>query len=285
MGRDDDPRSRYAPDGILHIRAYIGEIAYGRTTFSTDPKTGRRTSRVCDSPMVVQAPELQIIDRSLWEAAQARHWKVALRMARDAETGQPLNRAHRRRFLLSGLLHCDHCGGYYAIMAKDRYGCSTRKNRGTCGNAVTITRQAIEKRVLRAIQRGLLDPDLVERFVANATQELAARRKAAATDETRLRKQIADLDRKIARLLDQMEDDDDPDSLIGLRLKKRTAEREDVAMKLRLIKSEVPATLPNFAEAYAAQVRRLGDALRHPNYIERAGRAPGADRQGRADSR
>ena len=258
--------------GILHNRAYIGEISYGRTTFSTDPDTGRRTSRLCDEPIVVQVPELRLINRTLWERVQARHKQVSHRMALDRETGQPLNRAHRRRFLLSGLLHCGCCGGAYAIMAKNRYGCSTRKNKGTCTNTVTITREVVEKRVLRAIRRGLLDPELVQRFVSNATRELTERRRAAATDETRLRKQLADLDRKLARLLDQMENDDDPDSLIGVRLKQRKAERDDVAAKLRLIESETPtvATLPNFAEAYAAQVRRLGDVLRDPDYIERA---------------
>ena len=62
------------------------------------------------------------------------------------------------------------------------------------------------------------------------------------------------------------------ESLIGQRLKRRKTERDDIAANLRLIESEAPAaaTLPNFAEAYAAQVRRLGDVLRDPEYIERA---------------
>ena len=44
-------------------------------------------------------------------------------MAHD-EARISLNRAHRRRFPLSGMLTCGCCGGGYTIMANNRYGCS-----------------------------------------------------------------------------------------------------------------------------------------------------------------
>ncbi|HZB92749.1 MAG TPA: hypothetical protein VE397_14985, partial [Stellaceae bacterium] len=40
------------------------------------------------------------------------------------EQGNALNRAHRRKFLLSELLVCGECGGGYTIIGKDRYGCA-----------------------------------------------------------------------------------------------------------------------------------------------------------------
>ena len=52
--------------------------------------------------------------------------------------GNALNRAHRRKFLLTGLLECGVCGGGYTIMGKDRYGCAGHRNKGTCGNDRTI---------------------------------------------------------------------------------------------------------------------------------------------------
>ena len=86
-------------------------------------------------------------------------------MARD-DSGNALNHVHRRRFLLSGLLTCGLCGGLYSIIGKDRYGCSTRRSKGTCNNTRTIKRQAIEARVLDGLKARLVAPELVELFVS-----------------------------------------------------------------------------------------------------------------------
>ncbi|WP_408841337.1 zinc ribbon domain-containing protein [Acidocella sp.] len=37
------------------------------------------------------------------------------------------NHAHRRKFLLSGLLHCGCCGAPYVMMAQERFECSTHR--------------------------------------------------------------------------------------------------------------------------------------------------------------
>ena len=82
-----------------------------------------------------------------------------------------LNEAHRPRFLLSGLLRCGCCHGPYAIIGRDRYACSTRKQKGTCYNRLTITRQAVEARVLDRLKERLLAPDLVAAFVKAFREE------------------------------------------------------------------------------------------------------------------
>lgn len=81
-----------------------------------------------------------------------------------APEGNSLNQAHRRQFLLSGLLTCGCCGGGYTIVAQDRYGCATRKGKGTCANNRTIMRPNIERRVLSALRDSLLPPALVDEF-------------------------------------------------------------------------------------------------------------------------
>src|SRR5271168_2975568 len=93
-------------------------------------------------------------------------------MCRDA-TGNPLNRAHRRKFLLSGLLECGCCGAGYAILAQDRYGCANRWSKATCTNDVTINRQTVEQRVVAGLKDRLLTPDLVETFITTFQEELA----------------------------------------------------------------------------------------------------------------
>ena len=85
-----------------------------------------------------------------------------------------LNRAHRQRFVLSGLLVCGVCGGGYTVMAKDRYGCAAHRQRGTCANDSTILRQEIEARVLSGLKERLLAPELFQEFARSYQEEVTA---------------------------------------------------------------------------------------------------------------
>ncbi|MXN54358.1 hypothetical protein GR158_24995 [Shinella sp. AETb1-6] len=75
-------------------------------------------------------------------------------------TTNRLNRAHRPSYLLSGMLECAECGDSYAIMAKERYGCSNHKNKlpidgldgAYCSNKKTILRKNLEDRVLSCLR-------------------------------------------------------------------------------------------------------------------------------------
>jgi DNA invertase Pin-like site-specific DNA recombinase len=257
--------------GILRNRLYIGEITYGRTTFRKDPRTGKRLSKVTGDAIVEAAPGLRIVDDALWARVEKRLEDNARKMARD-ESGQALNRAHRAQYVLSGLLFCGCCDGSYAIMGKDRYGCSSRKNRRTCDNGATITRQAIETRVLAGIKRGLLAPGMVESFVAKVTVEMKTAQAQARSDEAALTGQLVMVRRKIERLLDQIEDGAGDAVMLGERLKARETERREIEARLVQAHEANPAivTLPNFASAYADMVRRLEDVLRDATLVQRA---------------
>jgi DNA invertase Pin-like site-specific DNA recombinase len=147
--------------GILNNTLYIGRLSWNRCSYVKDPRTGKRVARVnaAVEREAVEVPELRIIDQELWERVHARQAAVQFAVGRNAD-GNPLNRAHRRQFLLSGLLTCGCCGGGYTIMAKDRYGCATHRIKGTCSNTTTILRQRIEARVLRGLKDHLLAPEL-----------------------------------------------------------------------------------------------------------------------------
>ena len=126
-------------------------------------------------------------------------------MARD-EGGQALNRAHRRRFLLSGLLVCGMCGGGYTIMGKDRYGCAAHRSKGTCGNDRTIARQAIESRVLDGLKHHLLAPELFEAFARSYQEECAVLARSVMADRAGLEGRLAAVERKIAAMIRAIED-------------------------------------------------------------------------------
>src|SRR5271165_1871157 len=124
----------------------------------------------------------------------------------DSANHNHLNEAHRPRFLLSGLLRCGCCNGPYAIIGRDRYACSTRKQKGTCDNTLTITRQEVEARVLEGLKERLLAPDLVKVFVSAFRDESKLQRDALQAEWASRERKAAELDRKIASIFRAIED-------------------------------------------------------------------------------
>jgi hypothetical protein len=131
------------------------------------------------------------------------------------EHGNALNRAHRRRFLLSGLLACGSCGGAYTIVGQDRYGCATRRSKGTCSNALLIGRKEIEERVLGGLRERMMAPELVAIFVEEFNAELRRRAVDAEADYAVAHRAIAEADRKIASIVRAIEDGAYSPMLIG----------------------------------------------------------------------
>ena len=121
--------------GILNNALYVGRLEWNRCSYVKDPRTGKKVARPNPRERweIVPVPELRIVSDELWDAVKARQVEVRIVMSRDAD-GNALNRAHRRKYLLSGLLECGVCGGGYTIIDAANYGCATHRSKGTCSN-------------------------------------------------------------------------------------------------------------------------------------------------------
>ena len=209
----------------------------------------------------MEVSDLRIIDDALWNAVKRRQHELSFEIRRD-DGGNALNRAHRRKFLLSGLLRCGRCGGGFAILAQDRYGCATRRSKGTCDNNATISRQEIEARVLDGLKDRLMAPELVREFI-RAFQEEANR--AAREQDQRLkadRIQLQLVDRKITGIVTAVEE-----GRYSRVLGDRLSELESQQEQLRLRLSETPTSVrlhPRLADIYANKVRELERSLNDP---------------------
>jgi hypothetical protein len=97
--------------GILNNEAYRGRLIFNRRKFRKNPKTEKREARMNgeSSWVIVDVPELRIIDDALWDRVKQR--QIAVRDNYEATTTNKLNRTHRPSYLLSGILRCAHCGG------------------------------------------------------------------------------------------------------------------------------------------------------------------------------
>jgi hypothetical protein len=108
------------------------------------------------------------VSDELWARVKERQQTTKENFART--TTNRLNNTHRPSYLLSGILECAECGGSYAVMAKDRYGCSNHKNKlpidglggNCCSNQKTILRKDLEDRVLSCLPAAFFEMGLFE---------------------------------------------------------------------------------------------------------------------------
>jgi len=193
--------------GLLNNTLYIGRLEWNRTAYVKNPRTGKKVARVnkLEARELAQIPELRIIDDDLWQQVKARQREARIDMGKGT-TGNALNWAHRRKFLLSGLLACGCCGGAYTVVGKDRYGCATHRAKGTCANGQSITRQGIEVRVLSGLKEKLMAPELVAEFVRSFQEEIEAAARAAAARADGLKREAEAVERKIAGIMTAIED-------------------------------------------------------------------------------
>jgi len=122
--------------GVLNNAFYVGLLEWNRCSYVKDPRTGKRVARPNPREKweIKEVPQLRIVDDELWQRVKARQEMLRFAIGRDSG-GNALNRAHRRHFLLSGLLVCGSCGGGYTIVGRDRYG-----SRHTARRALARTR-------------------------------------------------------------------------------------------------------------------------------------------------
>ncbi len=246
--------SRGRMNGILGNPAYVGRIAYNRVRMVKDPETRRRVSRVNDAAdhLFAEAPDLRIVDQALWDEVQA---------LRDSRSGGTFNRQKRPRHLFSGIVNCGTCGGTYAVISKDRWGCTRHREAGSCQNGQRIATGALERRVLGGLQEKLLAPDVVSAVVKRYHDQRAAHRReherqlAAATDR------VEELKGEIARLVDALAAGAAYDEIkIGI-----ADRREQMAIaEAQLAEHQAlpPIILhPQVVEAYRRRIGMLGKAI------------------------
>lgn len=261
--------------GILRNPMYRGLLCYGRVKFSIDPETETRKSHPTNSAAITtkEVPELRIVDDGLADAARKRLQDTGFKMKLD-DSGQPLNRARRKKYVLSGLIYCACCGQNYSMHSKDRYYCSKYKNKGapSCKNSMSIRRPVVEERVLRCIKQRLICPDLVQRFVGEALSAWNFAQKARKRDSAGLQRKLDNTKRGIANLVEMVKEGGHRFQSVLDELAKLEQEKSRLDALIASAESNRPIVtpLPNLADAYARQVQKLEEVLRDPLYVERA---------------
>ena len=230
-----------------------------------DPSTGKRVSRQNDPSdwITTEVPELRIIDDVLWSKVKARQEALD---GTPAVQGIKASRFWERRradHLLTGLVHCDCCGGPYAAVGRDYLACSAARKLDTFTAKKGIRRSVLEAVVLDLLKTRLMQPEAVARFVRDHAEFSNSHGAEAAQARTRLEAEKRAIKRKLEGLYDAI-----AEGLRSLGLKEKLIELEgrveaiDAALSTP---APTPVRLnPNLSELYRRKVTELAITLADP---------------------
>lgn len=239
-------------NGLLNNELYRGTIVYNRQRFVKDPATGKRVSRPNpESEWQRQdVPELRIVDEDVWHRVQ---------QIRASRGGPRLHERRRPQRLLSGLIYCGCCGAKYNVATRDYMRCSARTNSGTCDESRLIKMSEVEGRVLASLERHLLAPEVIAEALVAYRQEVERSKGQHDGARGRMETELADIERKLSRLLRMVEDGHADPAVAGPRLNELAQQKRDLASRLTVRPDD--AAVPMITDGGAAY-RKLVSELR-----------------------
>jgi site-specific DNA recombinase len=254
--------------GILGNPLYTGVLTWNQHATVKDPDTGSATKRARPESehIVVQVPELRIVDQDLFDRVQA------IRNSRAAFKFGPAGVVMRRpgivrgQHVLSGLLKCGVCNGQMIVnklsLGQRYVMCSDAYQKGSCSHRKSYVLDKIQNRVLDGLKDDLTDPALFADVAREHAAEYAAQQKKNGVALRDAEKQLAKVVVNIDRIVSAIEDSDEPVSGLLEKLKAREAERVALAERVRLLGASHVVTLhPNVINDYLAAINELHKAL------------------------
>ena len=165
--------------------------------------------------------------------------------------------------MLSGLLPCACCGSNYSVVRDDVMRCATLSNSRGCDNRRTVRTGEIEQRVLIALNKYVLAPDVVAAAVEayrEERQRLSSRRRKR---QAELSRDLSVVKRKIEAMLEVIMAGNADAKAIGRKLVELEAEQDRLAAELaRTPDAEAIAVHQSAAERYWKKVAEIHEALK-----------------------
>jgi hypothetical protein len=245
--------------GILNNELYIGRLVWNRLRYVKNPDTGKRVSRLNPEAewMRKEVPELRIVPDDLWSAVKSRQQQTR----HTVKTAGALGAAKRPQYLFSGLTKCGVCGAGFIMSGKNRLGCFGARDQGRCDNQLTIRRDEVEARVLRALQEKLLRQDLFEEFCDEFTREMNRLRMERRASLSSAKREVGRIGTRIKKLLNLMLDDEIAVDEGKTEIKTLDARRKELQAQLKNADEPPPLLHPEMADLYRQKVTTLAQAL------------------------
>ena len=242
--------------GIINNALYVGWIVWNRLRYLKDPGSGRRVSRLNPESQWItkDVPHLRIIPDELWQVVKDKQGVF------KASTAHTLWDKRRPKTLFSGLIKCGRCGAGMVLVCADRFGCAAARNKGTCGNRLTIKVDRLEHTILDGLQHHLMDPALLEVFAAEYVRHMNALKTERSSQSARDRAELARVTRELDRLVQAIMDGF---SVALAKEKARALERrkEELSARLHDAADDPIMIHPSMSQRYRQQIAALRQAL------------------------
>lgn len=195
--------------GILNNPLYSGRFVWNRRECRKNPDTGKRVHVRRDESewITTEMPDLRIVSEQLWAKVKARQERQRSGLGvkvREGLTRSGQAKAQKGfRYLLSGLLKCDECGGNFVVCSSTSYGCTSNLNGGksACANGHRLPRKRTEKYILGLVRNELLTPDACDLFATEVEAALKSRSRESQNLVKRARKDAASAQAEIDSIM------------------------------------------------------------------------------------
>lgn len=252
---------------ILENEKYIGRWNWGTMKNVRDPETGQIHQELREEEETENwkrlFPNLRLFSDELFEAAQQKlRNNCELYTKTRTEKGRLRGSTGERpgQLLLSGLIECGVCGSKFVCAGKRLY-CPNHP-KGQCSCATGLNRKLAERLILDEVGAIILaSPEWLSELESELARASAAIHERAPSEETALRRQLADVESRRENLLQLAEEGDhDPD--LKQRLAERRCEAQELRNRLRRLESRQPVTdLVPTREMLTADLQNLADRL------------------------
>jgi site-specific DNA recombinase len=242
---------------ILRNERYRGVVNWNCSEWRKDPDSGKRqrVERPRSEWITHTDASLRIVSQDLWE-------RVERRMAGTRLKDDPrLKSGGKPKYLLSGLLRCDTCGGHYTITAQQRYGCLSHHDGKACSNDSRVRKDEIEEVILRGPETGLaalLAPARIAIMAKEMQDYYVERLRAMETRTAELPRELQELGARIDRLRERLRkgDPDMPPDELQAAIDRAEAKRRELEAQQPEYRggAKVLAMLPRAADLYRRQV-------------------------------
>lgn len=273
--RSTTPEWRHAQViGTLVSEKYIGSWPWGLMENIRDPETGKLRqeprSEEETEKWTRQFPHLRIIDDAIFAQASKLLDENFEKFAAGRRRDGTLNWKERGSadsapaHLLSRLIKCAECEHiFYTGGTHNRYMFCPNYRAGTCSCRTQLRRDRAERLILNAIGEAVLaNPDWVQAIHDAMLKAWEDRQRRQPAELVAARRAMADVDQRIARMVDCLEDGlDDPD--IMRRLQERRDERRAIAATVKDLEAAVAELSQEPTERWLLDhLQQLGETLK-----------------------
>jgi site-specific DNA recombinase len=144
------------------------------------------------------------------------------------------------------------------MAGRHRLACFGAREKGTCDNRLTIRRDEVEARVLKALEEKLLNQELFEEFCEEFMREMNRLRMQHRATLFAAEHEIERIEARRKKLIEMVMEGVAP-SVVKDELNANAARRQQLEAKLAATEEPPPLRHPEMARIYRGKVTELGE--------------------------